>query len=95
MTASTHHTRRAVAALMLALALVALDALLVCAGPRPSHSLLVKKLAPRLRDAPTRSALGEALRACARDWPTPRVESTTRRVREHADELIERSKGAS
>lgn len=73
------------------LSLVALDALVVCSGPRSGASLLIRKMNPQLR-APAPARVIEAeLNAYARRDPVPRVEGMVKRLLEDLPALISRS----
>jgi hypothetical protein len=70
------------------LSLIALDALAACAGPRPSQSLLMQRLRPRLRaDVPV-SVIEDALREYVARDPAPRVVHATRFVVERLPLIV-------
>lgn len=62
------------------LSLVALDALVVCAGPRPGASLLIRKLNPRLQYPASASVIEAAVTDYARRDRVPRVEGAVNRI---------------
>lgn len=73
------------------LSLVALDALVVCSGPRPGASLLIRKMNPRLRAPAPANAIEADLTAYAKRDPVPRVEGVVKRLLADLPALIARS----
>ena len=73
------------------LSLVALDALVVCSGPRPGASLLIRKMNPVLRAPAPAHAIEAALTDYARRDPVPRVDGVVRRLIADLPVLIARS----
>lgn len=62
------------------LSLVALDAMVVCAGPPPGASMLIRKLNPRLRSPAPVPVIEAAVADYAKRDRVPRVESAVNRI---------------
>jgi hypothetical protein len=73
------------------LSLVALDALIVCTGPRPGSSLLMRRVNPRLRAPASVHAIEAALTDYASRDPVPRVKDNIKRLIADLPALIARA----
>lgn len=73
------------------LSLIALDALVVCAGPRPGASMLIRKMNPRLRTPAPAQVIETAVTDYAKRDPVPRVASVAKHILAALPALIARS----